>query len=197
MRLIFFGAMVATLLAGCSFSDAPTTADALVKESKSPLATYVNQDLRELKDGPKAKLAKLLAATLPEKYGAKEPWGFEPWFVWRSESTRGKKGFIVFQGRHIVMIPGQSHAAVHFPAVILLTCLVIGLAIDDWFVRKALHESQTALNEERAYWKQLHDEERAYLKQLHDEAIRWMKESEEEMDKRMREHDTVIKQLEK
>jgi hypothetical protein len=113
MRFIFFGAMVATLLVGCTCSESPTPADALVQQSKPPLATYVNLDLRKLEEGPKAELAKLLAATLPEKYRAEGPWAFEPWFVWRSESANGQNGFILFQGLHIFVIPGQSHAAVH------------------------------------------------------------------------------------
>src|SRR5262249_50785961 len=77
------------------------------------LAAYVNVDLRNLEVGPKAELAKLLTAQLPDEYLADGPFDVRPWYLWRIKRANGLPGFVLFQGCHLWMIPGQSRAAVH------------------------------------------------------------------------------------
>jgi hypothetical protein len=78
------------------------------------LTAFVDQDLRSLEDKSKGRLSDLLAGSLPERYQSKDAWAFEPWYLWRHEARNGRALLILFQGRHILMIPGQSYAAIHF-----------------------------------------------------------------------------------
>jgi hypothetical protein len=114
MRSAFSDAMVAILLVGCACSEALPQADTALQKPESPVASYVNRNLRKLEEAPRTKLAELLNPILPKKYRSDELWAFEPWSIWRSDSAKGKNGFILFQGRRMAFVPGQSYAAVHF-----------------------------------------------------------------------------------
>lgn len=114
MRSSFFGAMAVIVLAGCTCSESPPSPNSSAKKPESPLAAYVNLDLRKLEEDRKPDLNKLLTAILPEKQRRERLWAPESWSIWKNESTKEKNGFILFQGCHIFEIPGQSYATVHF-----------------------------------------------------------------------------------
>jgi hypothetical protein len=101
MQPYFVGAIAALFLTGQS----------LTEQRESPLAAYVNLDLRKLDEKQKIELRNLLAKLLPNDFQRKLLW---PHSIWRNKFTKDKDGFILFQVSAIVSIPGESPVAVHF-----------------------------------------------------------------------------------
>jgi hypothetical protein len=102
------------LAAGCDSSCNPTDAPPTTNVS---LGTYLDQNLRNLGNGPKEKLNSLIKAKLPDKYHERQETffrGYEPWHVWRNIFSEDQKGFILLQARPIRMVPDDSEVTVHF-----------------------------------------------------------------------------------
>jgi hypothetical protein len=79
-------------------------------------ATFLNQDLRHLSPDRKQELEELLFRVLPDKRQQNplanifEP---EPWHLWHSTDAEGNSRYILFEGRDLFIIPGDSYAKVY------------------------------------------------------------------------------------
>jgi hypothetical protein len=107
-------AILAVPLVGCLPSSPPATSPHSVDGERvtvAPLERYGGRNLRDLGPAEKERLEKLLAGCLPEAHRPGAPWAFEPWAVWRHPAG---SGHILFQGKDLFVIPGESEAAVHF-----------------------------------------------------------------------------------
>ena len=78
-----------------------------VTAQSSTLATFVGKDIQKCSGDELATLLKLLG----EEEGEALP-SFTSWYVWKIDRGEAKR-FIVFEGKHMVVIPGDSTAIVH------------------------------------------------------------------------------------
>lgn len=111
-----FTAAVATVFAaiGCTFTEPTSTTDAPEPAVGTPLAGFVNLELRELDDNQHAELDRILSASLPNGYRPEDPSGFCPLHLWRDDSSPATPRYILFQGLRFLEIPARARVAVHF-----------------------------------------------------------------------------------
>ena len=80
------------------------------------LAKFLNGILPDQFPGPRTKLNRVLEHLFPKKSDLDEfcrYWRFEPWYVWRPK-TKTAPHFVLFEGRLLSSIPGDSGARIHF-----------------------------------------------------------------------------------